>query len=122
MQLKQVNELTKEERLLLKETEDEYKRRGAFKRVFPSLDFPYYKQFFEEVRPMNYFLDAQIMSKYRLSNPMQARNDEKAPRFLQREYLSTTNTADAKEPLKTNPIPVPSNRLNNQLTKIIQDK
>lgn len=35
---------------------------------------------------MNYFLDAQIMSKYRLSNPLQARNDEKAPRFLQRDY------------------------------------
>jgi len=43
VQPKQVNELTKEERLLLKETEDENKRRGAFKRVFPSLDFPYYK-------------------------------------------------------------------------------
>ena len=67
---------------------------------------------------MNYFLDAQIMSKYRLSNPMQARNYEKAPRFLQREYLSTTN-ADVKDPVKTNPIPLPNNRLNNQLTKII---
>jgi hypothetical protein len=70
---------------------------------------------------MNYFLDAQIMSKYRLSNPMQARNDEKAPRFLQREYLSTSN-ADAKDPVKANPIPLPNNRLNNQLTKIILDK
>ena len=70
VQPKQVNELTKEERQLLKETEDEYKRRGAFKRVFPSLDFPYYKQFFEEIRPMNYFLDAQIMSRFRLNNPL----------------------------------------------------
>jgi hypothetical protein len=70
---------------------------------------------------MNYFLDAQIMSKYRLSNPMQARNDEKAPRFLQRDYMSTAN-AEAKEPVKTNLIPAPNNRLNNQLTKIIQDK
>ena len=98
--------------MLLKETEDEYKRRGAFKRVFPSLDFPYYKQFFEEVRPMNYFVDAQIMSKYRLSNPLQARNDEKAPRFLQRDYQSTTN-AEAKEPVKPFPVPLPNNRLNN---------
>jgi hypothetical protein len=50
--------MTKEERVILKETEDEYKRRGAFKRVFPCFDFPYYKQFFEEERPMNYFLDS----------------------------------------------------------------
>lgn len=50
--------MTKEERQTLKETEEEYKRRGAFKRIFPSIDFPYYKQFFEEDRPLNYFLDA----------------------------------------------------------------
>lgn len=54
---------------MVKETEDEYKRRGAFKRIFPTVDFLYYKQFFEEVRPMNYFLDAQLMSKYRMQNP-----------------------------------------------------
>jgi hypothetical protein len=53
-----VSELSKDERQLLKETEDEYKRKGAFKRIFPTVDFLYYKQFFEEVRPMNYFLDA----------------------------------------------------------------
>ncbi len=50
--------MTKEERIILKETENENKRRGAFKRVFPSVDFYYYKQFFEEDRPWNYFLDA----------------------------------------------------------------
>jgi hypothetical protein len=57
--------LTKEERHILKETESEFKRRGGFKRVFPSVDFLYYKQFFEEERPWNYFLDAQIMAKFR---------------------------------------------------------
>lgn len=51
---------------MLKDTEDEYKRKGAFKRIFPTVDFLYYKQFFEEIRPMNYFLDAQLMSKFRL--------------------------------------------------------
>ena len=50
--------MTKEERLMLKETENEYKRRGSFKRIFPTVDFLYYKQFFEEDRPWNYFLDA----------------------------------------------------------------
>ncbi len=50
--------MTKDEKICFKETEDEYKRRGAFKRIFPSPDFLYYKQFFEEDRPLNYFLDA----------------------------------------------------------------
>ena len=50
--------MTKEERILLKDTENEYKRRGAFKRIFPTVDFLYYKQFFEEDRPLNYFIDA----------------------------------------------------------------
>lgn len=58
VQPKQVSELSKEERALLKETEEEYKRRGKFKRVFPCSEFAYYKQFFEESRPMNIFLDA----------------------------------------------------------------
>jgi tubulin polyglutamylase TTLL5 len=69
VQPKQVSELSREERQILKDTEDEYKRRGGFKRIFPTLDFLYYKQFFEEVRPMNYFLDSQLMSKYRQANP-----------------------------------------------------
>jgi hypothetical protein len=53
---------TKEEKLALKETEDEFKRRNFFKRIFPSLDFLYYKQFFEEDRPLNNFLDTKLMA------------------------------------------------------------
>jgi len=37
------NLFTKEERQIMKETEDEYKRRGFFKRIFPCFDFLYYK-------------------------------------------------------------------------------
>lgn len=55
--------MTKDEKITYKETEDEFKRKGAFKRVFPSIDFLYYKQFFEEDRPLNYFLDGQLHSK-----------------------------------------------------------
>ena len=62
------NLLTKEEKVVVKYAEDEFKRRGKFKRIFPSLDFLYYKQFFEEDRPMNYLLDAKIMSKGRETN------------------------------------------------------
>ena len=34
---------TREEKLALKETEEEFKRRGFFKRIFPCVDFLYYK-------------------------------------------------------------------------------
>lgn len=44
----------------------EFKLRGKFKRVFPSIDYPYYKQFFTEERPLNVVLDEKIMSKRRL--------------------------------------------------------
>lgn len=72
--------MTKDEKINLKETEEELKRRGAFKRVFPTIDFPYYKQFFEEDRPLNYFLDAQLYSKLRTMNPLAHRNLE--PSFM----------------------------------------
>ena len=51
---------SKEEKSCLQETIQENTRRGYFKRVFPSIDFPYYKQFFEEHRPLNYFIDSKI--------------------------------------------------------------
>jgi hypothetical protein len=34
----------------VKEAEMEFKRRGKFKRVFPSIEYHYYKQFFAEER------------------------------------------------------------------------
>ena len=37
------NEPTKDEKNALKETEDEFKRKNFFKRIFPSVDFLYYK-------------------------------------------------------------------------------
>ena len=55
---KSSQDMTKDEKILLKETEDEFKRKGSFHRVFPCIDFVYYKQFFEEDRPLNYFLDS----------------------------------------------------------------
>ena len=48
-----------------KETEDENKRRGFFKRIFPTVDYAYYKQFFEETRPLNDFLDQKLMFKFK---------------------------------------------------------
>jgi hypothetical protein len=59
---------SKEEKQCLTETIHENQRRGYFKRVFPSIDFLYYKQFFEEHRNLNYFIDSKIYSKRRLDN------------------------------------------------------
>lgn len=56
------------EKSLVKEAELEFKRRGKFKRVFPSVDYHYYKQFFTEERQFNLVLDQRIMSKRRLAN------------------------------------------------------
>jgi hypothetical protein len=65
--------LSKDDRQALKDADDEYKRRGFFKRIFPSPDFLYYKQFFQEDRIVNYLLDARIFAKRRNVNPAQIR-------------------------------------------------
>jgi len=39
-------DMTKEEKNVMKETDEEHRRRGLFKRIFPTMDFLYYKQFF----------------------------------------------------------------------------
>lgn len=58
----------KAKKQLIKEAEMEFKLRGKFKRVFPSIDYSYYKQFFTEERLFNLILDDKLMSKRRLGN------------------------------------------------------
>jgi hypothetical protein len=53
---------------IVKEAEMEFKLRGKFKRVFPSIDYHYYKQFFTEERTFNIILDEKLMAKRRLGN------------------------------------------------------
>jgi hypothetical protein len=50
---------------VIKYAEDEYKRQGKFKRIFPTLNFLHYKQFFEEERPLNYLLNSRLVNKFR---------------------------------------------------------
>jgi hypothetical protein len=78
----QLREPTKEEKTILKETEDEFKRRNFFKRIFPSIDYLYYKQFFTEDRPLNAFVDSRLMAQFRDNNPQMRMQYEKMPRFL----------------------------------------
>ena len=58
----------------MKETEDEFRRKGFFKRIFPTPHFLYYKQFFEEERVINYFIDARLFAKKRNINPNLIKN------------------------------------------------
>ena len=57
----------KHKKQLIKDAEMEFKLRGKFKRVFPSIEYGYYKQFFTEERPLNAILDEAIMAKRRLA-------------------------------------------------------
>jgi len=62
---KNEREPTKEEKIVLKETIDENARKNFFKRIFPTVEYMYYKQFFEEDRPLNHFIDAKLMGRKR---------------------------------------------------------
>lgn len=54
---------TKNEKQALKDMEDEYKRKGHFRRIFPNGNYALYKPFFEEERPLNAFLDFKLSLK-----------------------------------------------------------
>ena len=57
----------KDQAEIIKDTEMEFKRRQGFKRIFPSIEYSYYKQFFVQERPFNAFTDQRVMSKRRLT-------------------------------------------------------
>ena len=75
------NGLSKDERAAIKETEDEYRRRGFLKRIFPCYDFLYYKQFFEEDKPLNYVVDAKLFAQKRGQHSATLRKHEAMPFF-----------------------------------------
>lgn len=49
--------MNKEEADIVRDVEDEFKRRGRFRRIFPSTEYSYYKQFFKAERPRNVLID-----------------------------------------------------------------
>jgi len=53
---KSLDSLTKEEKTMIRETNEEWERRGKFKRVFPGPNVNDYKNFFEIDRPYNKLL------------------------------------------------------------------
>ena len=73
---------SREEKLALKETIDEGQRKGNYKRIFPCIDFPYYKQFFEEHRPLNYYIDSKIYAKRRSDTASSKVQAERMPTWM----------------------------------------
>ena len=57
----------KDEKDVVRDTEMEFRRRQSFKRIFPSIDYAYYKQFFVKERNANALLDQRVMEKRRLT-------------------------------------------------------
>ena len=52
---------------MVKDTETEFRRRQSWKRIFPSIDYAYYKQFFVQERASNALVNERVMSKRRLT-------------------------------------------------------
>lgn len=52
--------LTKDEKEILRETDEEYKLRGHFRRIFPNGNYCLYRNFFWEERPLNILIDNKI--------------------------------------------------------------
>jgi hypothetical protein len=53
------SKLTKDEKEVIRETDEEYKLKGHFKRIFPNGNYYFYKMFFTEERPLNVLLDSK---------------------------------------------------------------
>ena len=51
----------------VKDTEEEFKRKCGWKRIFPNVDYSYYKQFFIEERVLNSVVDERVMGRLRLT-------------------------------------------------------
>lgn len=61
------SKITRDEHNIITDVEDEFKRRSHFKRIFPSMEYHYYKQFFlHGERPLNKLIDERVMEKRRL--------------------------------------------------------
>ena len=71
--------ITRDEQSIITEVEDEFKRRSHFKRIFPSMEYHYYKQFFlHGERPLNKLVDERVMEKRRLKAHLIVRMEDAA--------------------------------------------
>ncbi|EAS05014.3 tubulin-tyrosine ligase family protein (macronuclear) [Tetrahymena thermophila SB210] len=88
-------QLTKLERAVLKETEDELKRCRKFKRIYPGETCFKYKNYFEQDRPFNILLRNWEMDKAKKNNINQSLNNHKysAPVSRQANHSSAQKTS-----------------------------
>ena len=66
--------LNKEEKAIIKETDEEYKRKGSFRRIFPTVNYANYRTFFEEERPYNVLLANRLIKQMSEKNVDEGRN------------------------------------------------
>mmetsp|Transcript_17150 Transcript_17150/g.15130 ORF Transcript_17150/g.15130 Transcript_17150/m.15130 type:complete len:130 (-) Transcript_17150:19-408(-) len=82
------HEYTKEEKKAIKETEDEIKRCGGFKLIFPNENILYYEQFFEEKRKINEVLAKRLFGMASKNHPARVQRMRKAGDFIFKSKLS----------------------------------
>lgn len=86
--LNDLNEYSKEERKIIKETEDEIKRCRGFKLLFPNENMLYYEQFFEEKRKINELLAKRLFGMASKGHPARVHRMRKAGDFIFKPKLS----------------------------------
>lgn len=80
--LTDITEYTKEERKIIKDTEDEIKRCRGFKLLFPNENMLYYEQFFEEKRKINEVLGKRLFGMASKGHPARVQRMRKAGDFI----------------------------------------
>lgn len=76
------NEYTKEEKKIIKDTEEEIKRSRGFKLIFPNENMLYYEQFFEEKRKINEVLCKRLFGMASKGHPARVQRMRKAGDFI----------------------------------------
>ena len=80
--------LTPEERRAIAELEAEDRVKNGFERIFPTTDGFMYRQFFDEIRPLN-----ELMSQYMMSRAARQREQEALKKMEQRANVSNSRAS-----------------------------
>jgi hypothetical protein len=88
------NEYSKEEKKVIRETEEEIKRSRNFKLIFPNENMLYYEQFFEEKRKINEVICKRLFGMSSKGNPARVQRMRKAGDFIFKPKLSKHASVD----------------------------
>lgn len=76
------NDYSKEEKKIIKDTEEEIRRARGFKLLFPNENMLYYEQFFEEKRKINEVLAKALFGTSSKGHPARVQRMRKAGDFI----------------------------------------